>query len=259
MKTGNLLKHFLEKSYISRLTHHRFGGLITMLQKTRGIALSYIRYRETSIIARVYTEEFGLQSYLVNGVRSAKSKSNRIALFQPLTLLDMVVYNKPDRDLHRLSELKTLYPFQSLPFEVSKSTIAIFVTEMLNKVLKEEAGSPVLFGFLIDSVLFLEEAQANYENFHLVFLLKLAFFLGFGPESAHEFENQLRENSYPFLLNAEMESALNTMLRKPFGTPIKLARGARNELLDALVAYYQIHIDSIGEVKSLPVLREVLG
>lgn len=230
-----------------------------MLQKTRGIALSYIRYRETSIIARVYTEEFGLQSYIVNSVRTARSKNNRIALFQPLTLLDMVVYYKNDRDLHRMSEVKTSHPFQSLPFDVSKSTIAMFVTEMLNKVLKEEAGSPPLFRFLVDSVLFLEEASINYENFHLAFLLKLSFFLGFGPESAREFESQLRENSYPFLPDDEMETALNVMLRQPLGSPIRLARVSRNDILDALVAYYQIHLDSIGEVKSLPVLREVLG
>lgn len=230
-----------------------------MLQKTRGIALSYIRYRETSIIARVYTEEFGLQSYIVNSVRTARSKNNRIALFQPLTLLDMVVYYKNDRDMHRISEVKTSHPFQSLPFDVSKSTIAMFVTEMLNKVLKEEAGSPPLFRFLIESVLFLEEARTNYENFHLTFLLKLSFFLGFGPENAREFESQLRENSYPFLPDDETETALNIMLRQPLGSPIKLARVSRNDLLDALVVYYQIHLDSIGEVKSLPVLREVLG
>ena len=230
-----------------------------MLQKTSGIALSYIRYRETSIIARVYTEEFGLQSYIVNSVRTAKSKNNRIALFQPLTLLDMVVYYKNDRDLHRISEVKTSHPFQSLPFEVAKSTIAMFVTEMLNKVLKEEAGSPVLFRFLTDSVLFLEEARRHYENFHLAFLLKLSFYLGFGPESAREFESQLRENSYPFLPDDEMETALNVMLRQPLGSPVKLVRASRNDLLDALVTYYQIHLDSIGEVKSLPVLREVLG
>lgn len=230
-----------------------------MLQKTRGIALSYIRYRETSIIARVYTEEFGLQSYVVNSVRTAKSKNNRIALFQPLTLLDMVVYHKPDRDLTRLSEVKTSCPFQSLPFDVGKSTIAMFVTEMLNKVLKEEASSPILFRFLAESILFLEEATINYENFHLIFLLKLSFFLGFGPENAREFESQLRENAYPFLPDDEMDTALNIMLRLPFGTAIKLSRSARNELADALVTYYHIHIDSLGEVKSLPVLREVFG
>ncbi len=142
---------------------------------------------------------------------------------------------------------------------MAKSTIAMFVTEMLNKVLKEEAGSPPLFRFLTESVLFLEEARQHYENFHLAFLLKLSFFLGFGPEGAREFDSQLRENSYPFLPDDEMETALNIMLRQPLGTPIKLSRASRNDLLDALVAYYQIHLDSIGEVKSLPVLREVLG
>lgn len=230
-----------------------------MLHKTRGIALSYIRYRETSIIARVYTEDFGLQSYIVNNVRSAKSKTNKIAQFQPLTLLDMVVYYKDDRDLHRLSEVKTLQPFQSIPFEVAKSSMALFLTEILTKTLKEETGNAMLFRFIAESVLFLEAAQTNYENFHLAFLLRLTSFLGFVPETAHEFEEQLREHSYPFLPDTETELALNQLLRQPFGTPIRLTRAGRIELLEALVAYYRIHIDSLGEVKSLAVLREVMG
>lgn len=230
-----------------------------MLQKTKGIVLSYLRYRETSIIVRVYTEEFGLQSYLVNGVRSAKSKTNRIALFQPLTLLDMVVYYKPDRDLHRLSEVKTNHPFQSIPFDMAKSSIALFISELMTKSLKEEAGNPQLFQFLEHSILFLEEAPGNFENFHLTFLLKLSFFLGFGPESDREFDEQLRESSYPFLPDTETTTALNVFLRRPYGAPVRLSRTNRNELLDALVAYYGIHIDSLGEVRSLTVLREVLG
>jgi DNA repair protein RecO (recombination protein O) len=230
-----------------------------MLQKTRGISLSYIRYRETSIIVRIYTEEFGLQSYLVNGVRSAKSKTNKIALFQPLTLLDMVVYYKEERDLHRLNEVKITHPFQSLPFEVAKSSMALFVTEMLTKSLKEETGNPEVFRFLTESVLFLEEARSNYENFHLSFLLKLTLFLGFGPENARAFEDQLREHSYPFLPDEATERGLNILIRYPYGTPADLSRVQRNELLDALVAYYRIHIDSLGEIKSLAVLREVLG
>lgn len=230
-----------------------------MLHKTRGIALSYIRYRETSIIARVYTEDFGLQSFIVHNVRSAKSKTNKIALFQPLTLLDMVVYYKSDRDLHRLSEVKTLQPFQSIPFEVAKSSMALFVTELLTKTLKEETSNPVLFRFIAESVLFLEEAQNNFENFHLAFLFKLTSYLGFIPENAREFEEQLREHSYPFLPDQDTENALNQLLRQPLGTPIRLTRAARVELLEALVAYYRIHVDSLGEVKSLAVLREVMG
>ncbi|WP_128546404.1 DNA repair protein RecO [Larkinella soli] len=229
-----------------------------MLHKTQGIVLSYFRYRETSIIVRVYTEEFGLQSYLVNGVRSAKSKSNRIALFQPLTLLDMVVYYKPDKDLNRLSEVKTNHPFQHIPFDIAKSSMGLFVSEMLTKTLKEEAANEVLYQFLVSSILFLEEAETHYENFHIAFLLKLAFFLGFGPANAREFEAQLQEQKYPFLPDASAETALNTFLRQPLGTPVRISRQTRAELLDAVVAFYQIHIETLGEVKSLPVLREVL-
>jgi DNA repair protein RecO (recombination protein O) len=230
-----------------------------MLHKTRGLVLSYIRYRETSIIVRIYTEDFGLQSYIVNSIRTARGKGNRIALFQPMTLLDMVVYHKNDRDLHHLSEVKPSVPLLSLPFEVLKASVALFVTELMTKSLKEESGSPILFRFLTDSVLFLDEARTNYENFHLAFLLKLSFFLGFGPESAREFEDQLRENAFPFLPDDEATTALNTFLRRPYGTPVTLSRANRNDLLDALVAYYRVHIDSLGDVKSLSVLREVLS
>lgn len=230
-----------------------------MLHKTRGIALNYLRYRETSIIARVYTEDFGLQSYIVNNVRSAKSKTNKIALFQPLTLLDMVVYYKDDRDLHRLSEVKTLKPLQSIPFEVAKSSMALFITEILAKSLKEETGNPRLFHFIAESVLWLEAADAHYENFHLAFLLQLTAYLGFVPESAREFEEQLREHSYPFLPDPDMEKALNQLLKQPIGTLVSLTRVARLALLEAVVAYYRIHVDSLGEVKSLAVLREVMG
>ncbi|WP_266368540.1 DNA repair protein RecO [Tellurirhabdus rosea] len=230
-----------------------------MLQKTRGIVLSYIRYRETSIIVRVYTEEYGLQSYIVNSVRSSKSKGSRIALYQPLTMLEMVVYYKPDRDLHRLSEAKTTYPLQHIPFEVAKSSMALFMSEMLSKTLKEEAGNPELYRFLEASILHLEEASSGFENFHIAFLLKLAAFLGFVPSSASEFESQLREHNYPFLPDESAEAALAVFLRQPLGTPVKINRSVRGELLDAVVAFYRIHIDGLGEIKSLPVLREVLS
>jgi DNA repair protein RecO (recombination protein O) len=130
---------------------------------------------------------------------------------------------------------------------------------LLSKSLKEESGSPVLFRFLADSVLFLENATTDFENFHLAFLLQLTFFLGFGPDGADEFDAQLRENDVPFLPDAEAVTALNTFLRLPYGTPVRLSRHNRNELLDAVVAYYGIHIDSLGEVRSLTVLREVMG
>ena len=116
-----------------------------MLHKTKGIVLHFIRYSDTSIIAKIYTEAFGLQSYIVNGVRS-KSAKNKIALFQPLTLLDLVVYHKENSTLQRISEMRCAEPYQSIPFKVHKSSIALFTAEILQKTLKfpERSQSSIL-------------------------------------------------------------------------------------------------------------------
>ncbi len=231
-----------------------------MLHKTRGIALSYIRYRESSIIAKIYTEAFGIQSYIVNGVRSSRSKANRIALFQPLTLLDLVVYHKNKTDaLHRISEIKCRVPFHSLPFEVVKSSLALFLTEILSKSLREEEENLPLFEFLEESIGYLDNAESGYENFHIHTLVQLAFYLGFGMETATDLKNELRENHYPASPDAIQRAALQIWLSAPFGEPVVLDRPRRLSLLNMLLFFYKIHLDSLGEIKSLDVLHEVLN
>jgi DNA repair protein RecO (recombination protein O) len=107
-----------------------------MLYKTRGIVLSHIKYKETSIIARIFTDAFGSQSYIVNGVRSTNART-KIGLFQPLTLLDLVVYHNSKKEINRISELKPGFTFHSIPFNIKKMAIALFITELLGKTLKE--------------------------------------------------------------------------------------------------------------------------
>jgi DNA repair protein RecO (recombination protein O) len=231
-----------------------------MLYKTRGIALNYVRFRETSIIAKIYTEEFGVQSYIVNGVRSAKAKTNRIAFFQPLTLLDLVVYHKQKEEaINRISEIKPSVAFQSLPFEIAKSSMALFITEMLTKTLREEEANAPLYQFITDSVLYLEHATQRFENFHLMFLAKLSAYLGFGAETAREFEAQLLENRYGYPLDDQTRTALQSFLFAPYEHTTHLDRTHRNQLLDALVFFYKIHLEGLGEIKSLDVLRETMS
>jgi DNA repair protein RecO (recombination protein O) len=230
-----------------------------MLHKTKGVALSYIRYRESSIIAKIYTETFGIQTYIVNGVRSSKSKNNRIALFQPLTLLEMVVYHKNKEDtMHRISEMKCYQPFQSLPYDVVKSSLALFVTEMLGKTLKEEESNPMLFRFIEESVLFLDEAGSTFENFHIQFLMQLASFLGFGIETTEDLENELKNNHFPHMPDATERNATIQLLTHDYGIGIPLDRARRILILEKLIFFYKIHMESLGEIKSLEVLREVL-
>ncbi len=227
-----------------------------MLYKTKGIALNYIRFKETSIIAKIYTAAFGIQSYIVNGVRNTKSKGNRIALFQPLTLLDLVVYHKGKNDsVHRISEIKCHMPFHSIPFEIGKSAIALFLTEILGKTLNEEEKNEALFEFLENSILDFDNVTANYENFHIQFLWHLAAFLGFGIENVADLESELKQNHYPYILTDSEMSILGELISASSYGNLKMGKSNRTALLEKLIFFYKIHIEGLGEVKSLDVLR----
>ena len=229
-----------------------------MLYKTRGIALNYIKYRETSIIAKIYTESFGLTSYIVNGVRSKKAR-HKIAFFQPLTPLDLVVYHKKNANLNRISELKCPEPLMSLPTNIKKSSIAIFITELLIKSLKGEEENHALFHFLYQSILVLEHMSAHYENLHLQFILKLSRFLGFAPADAHEITTQLQTAGAKIYIGDEDERVIDLLIKEGYENSLKISNEVRRKVLDQILEFYRIHIESFGEVKSTAILSEVLA
>lgn len=229
-----------------------------MLYKTRAISLSYIKYKESSIIARLYTERFGLQSYVVNGVRSARGKS-KMALFQPLTLLELVVYHRDNKDLHRISEMKCSEVFHSLPFETRKASIAIFITEVLNKILKEESENEDLFSYLHDSVLILDHLEKGEVNFHLQFLFGLAKYLGIAPGNVDTMINQIAVYDG---LNKTDHSVIQQVLESKYGDVLPgINHSHRNQVLKHILAFYGHHFDHMhySDFKSLPVLRAVLS
>jgi DNA repair protein RecO (recombination protein O) len=226
-----------------------------MLYKTRGIALSFIKYRETSIIARIFTDKFGIQTYIVNGVRSHKAKA-KIALFQPLTLLELVVYHNKKKEINRIGEMKCAYTFHSIPYEIKKTTIALFITELLGQTLVEEGEDDALFQFISDSIIELDEMQINYENFHLQFMLTLSQFLGIRPESANMI---LHDTGHSKLYNQEFTEKLDCLLLFNYAHPLALKKAERHEMLMLLIQYYQMHFDSIRDFKSVQVLREVFS
>ncbi len=230
-----------------------------MLHKTRGIVLSYIRYRESSVIVRVYTEVFGIQSYVVSGVRSSKSKTNKIALFQPLTLLEMVVYHKSKSDtLHRLSEVRNLYPFRQLPFDMVKTSLALFIAELLGKCLKEEEPNEPLFNFIERAVVELDGLDEGLESYHLVLMRHLAGYLGFGIDSAAEFLEGLREHRYSVLPDGNNKKGIEFLLEGDYKSLKALGKGVRAALLSQMLFYYRTHMENFGEMKSLEVLKAVL-
>jgi DNA repair protein RecO (recombination protein O) len=224
------------------------------LFKTRGVVLTHLRYRDTSIIVKIYTEAFGLKSYLVNGVRSGRGHGGKMALYQPLNLVDLVVYNRETQQLHRISEIRLAHPYQTIPYQVRKSTVCLLLTEVLAKTLTEAKAEPYLFDFLYQSLLTLDQPQVALEQFPLVFLLGLAQQLGFGAESAAEVAGQLA--AFGHWPDDGLAPPLQALIERP-DEPLGLPRPLRAALLDALLRFFALHVDGFGELKSLPVLREL--
>ncbi|WP_422360671.1 DNA repair protein RecO [Reichenbachiella sp.] len=228
-----------------------------MLHKTRGIVLNYIKYRETSIIARIYTESFGIQSYIINSVRSKKSKKG-LALLQPLTVLDMVVYfkNQKSDGLQRISEYKPAHNFTSIPFDVKKSAIALFVTELLTKVLKEEDDQGQVFEFLYQFILVLDERNEGYGSLHLYLMVQLTHYIGFGIHNKKELENDglLHELSTSY---DEIYEAVLLLNKGSLSDKFGIRNSLRKDMLNYMIEYYKLHVEGFKELKSLDVLTQI--
>ena len=151
-----------------------------MLHKTRGIVFKTTDYSESSVVVQIFTEKFGLQSYLVNGVKRPRAKISRNML-QPLHLVDMVVYHKAAGNIQRISELKNAPVLLTVPYDIIKSSLVMFLNEVLYKAVKQQTPDENIFDFIFNAVEWLDNSTHGLANFHLVFLVQLTRYLGFYP------------------------------------------------------------------------------
>jgi len=241
---------------------------------TRGLVLKTVKYGETSIIATIYTELFGIQSYMINGIRvSSKKGAGRANLFQPAALLDMHVYHNELKNLQRIREFRWGVIYQTLFFDIMKNAIALFMIELLTKSLKQPEPNADLFHFIENAFLHLDRAdQRVAANFPLYFALHLMTLYGF--RFSDEYSEQksildLQEGLFqcerplhPNFLEGENSYITSLFLRvmQPEELEqIQLNITTRRELLQAYQTFYTLHISDFGVMKTLPVLREVLG
>ena len=244
------------------------------LHKTKGIVLKTVKYGETSMIITIFTELFGLQSYIVNGVRaSTKKGSGKANLFQPSAILDLVVYHNELKNLNRIKEFKWDHLYNHILSDVKKNAVALFMVELLTKCLKQPESNPDLFHFIEDSFLHLDKSnEAVAANFPLFFALHLPVFFGFRFTDNYTNENiflDLQEGSFvkeqpthPNFLEdkqALITSHLLKVMRPEELEDIKLNHDFRRNLLFVYETYYALHIQDFGTMKSLPVLREILN
>lgn len=256
----------------------KWTELAEKLHKTRGIVLRTVKYGETSLIISIFTEVFGLQSYLVNGVRtSSKKGSGKANLFQPSAILDLVVYHQDHKHLNRIREFKWEKIYQHILSDVRKNAVALFMVELLTQCLKQPEANPDLFYFMEDALIHLDESSEGVmANFPLFFALHLAIFFGVIPNTRVEMMNE-REEIYFDLQEGHFSNARPShnhfiegkqafvtaellMIRQPSELEdIKLNREFRRSLLQAFEQYYMLHIQDFRPLKTLPVLKEILG
>lgn len=245
-----------------------------MIQSTKGIVLKTVKYGDTSIIVTIYTELFGVQSYLVNGVRSSTRKGpGKANLFQPAAILDLVVYHNDLKNLQRLKEYRWSYIYQHLFFNVVKNSVALYMIELLQKTLKQPEANSDLFHFIEDTFMHLDAADDYVTaNFGLFFALHLTTFLGFRFSDDYSEEHpylDLQEGAFvnehpihPYFLQGQYSYITSQLLRvmQPHELKeIRLNQETRRTLLQAYQTFYALHVADFGTMKTLPVLQEVLG
>ena len=245
-----------------------------MTHKTKGIVLRSINYGETSVITSVYTELFGLQSYIVKGVRqSTKKTQSKQIYFQPGAMLEMEVYHNELKQLQRIKEFRWSTLYKNIFSDVPKNAVSLFMVELLTKCVKQPEGNPELYEFAEDAFMHLDQADgAVMANFPLFFALHLPVFFGFRISDNYTAERaflDLEEGRFsseqPMHRNfiedkqAFITSQLLKVQQPAELADIKLNHDFRRNLLHIYESYYALHIQDFGKLKTLPVLRELLG
>lgn len=241
-----------------------------MLHTTRGIILNTVDFSDTSIISKIYTEAFGIQSYLIRGAKR-KNASVRSNLFQPLSCLELIVYKKEKKQLQSLKEARPEFHFTSIPHDPAKTSIVFFINEVILKCLHEEENNPGLFSFLHETIQSLDAAEKNFTNLHLIFLIRFSRFLGFYPQGSYSASCpvfDLREGKFtptePLhhdYLSQESSELLGRLIRTNYYSmeSLNMAGKERKSMLDVLLRYYELHLSHIGNISSHKILQQLLA
>lgn len=236
--------------------------------KGRGVVLHTLKYGDSSMVVYLLTDVGGRRSYMVQGVRSTRGHGSKLALFQPMFTLEFEGLESHRQEMHRFREVHSGPVLQSLPFDIRKSTVALFMAEVLYRLVRESEPNEALFDFVWSSVGALDSLQEGTANFHLWFLVNLSRLLGFFPGNGYAEGDwfDVREGLYTPLqpahglaMNPHDARILRDMVECDVRclAEIGLNRRERVDFLGALLGYYGYHLDAIHAVRSVGILREV--
>ncbi|MEX0273231.1 MAG: DNA repair protein RecO [Flavobacteriaceae bacterium] len=235
---------------------------------TKAIVLSSLKYGDTSLIVKAYTRSSGLRSYLLKGILSTRKGKLKPALFQPLSQLEIVAQHRDKGTLERIREAKLNYHYTSVYKDIAKNTMVLFLAEMLNNSIQEEEGNASLFHYL-ETALQWFDGHGGIANFHIYFLLGLTRFLGFFPDTTNShfdyFDFQEGEFVETPSMNPTMDEKTLEYFKDFLGIhfdaihTIKMNQQHRKELLNAIVLYFELHLQGFRKPRSLVVLNEVFS
>lgn len=237
-----------------------------MVFKTKGIVFNTVKYSESSLIAKIYTADFGLQSFIIKGVRSA-GKNGRASLFSAMNILELEMYHRESKALQYLKEFRPAHVYRTIQSDVLKSSITLFLAEVLYKCIQEEEETNrELYQFIEETLITLDEAPKAESNLHLIFLLELTRFLGFFPNNDPGNEDEyfdLTDGNFTkeipvhsYFISQPHSTNLKRLLS---GEPdVRMTVTDRNMLLEKILIYYQLHLQNFKKVTSHHVLHEVL-
>lgn len=236
----------------------------------KGLVLRTVRYDDKSFIVHLFTASHGHVTFMVNVSRSKRSGTSA-RLFQPLSFLSFQWDAKPNATLHRMKEARLLFTLHDIPYHPVKRSIAMLLTEFMAHALSNEAENTDLYIYIEHSVQWFDAASDGYANFHLVFLLKLARFLGIAPNTEDYVEGcsfDLTRGRFTMtgipsdeLLCSTDATLLCRLSDASYATmdTITMSRHDRARLINHLARYYALHIPAFPAIKSLEVLQEVMG
>ncbi len=243
-----------------------------MIHTTNGIVLRTVKYGETSVVVSILTALFGMQSYMVNGVRTS-SKNSKAHFFQPASLLEMQVYHNELKNLQRIKEVKWSYLFKNVFSDIIKNSVSLYMVELLQKSIRQPETNEDLFNFSEEALIQLDAALPEVTaNFPIYFALHLTQLLGLSILDNYSAQNNLFSVSEGKFVSKSLInepgadeqvshsiSQLLKAMRPSELAEIRLNKNIRKAILATLENYYQYHIAEFGAMKTLPVLHELMG
>ena len=231
-----------------------------MIESTQGVCLHYYKYSENSVIAKIFTENFGLQSYVMKGVRNKKSK-NKLNILQSLNIVQLEVTNNKKREVQYIKEISLIGNTSNINSDMNKRFISLFISEILMKVLVESEKEIPIFSFICETIYKINDIESLSKNFSLLFLIQLSGYLGFYPskdnanKNIFDLENGCFTNqAVYFNISGDNKEYFRCLLtNKEVSIPYK----NRKELLKSLQKYYNLHHYNIESLKSYEVIESL--